>query len=168
MFYLGWPIVPSYVSPNAGGWGGGGGWRVSADEYSCAHRALINFGDLAQVLPKIMVFTTSPSWFFIKWLTSATEPFGWVTLQCYTKLEILRDRGSASWLETRTSRSLILEKGVSYTLFSARLWFFTVTSYYWYWSSAGLGACLIRNLTTKWFLNMKYYFMKGRFCLVSL
>jgi hypothetical protein len=46
-------------------------------------------------------------------MTFATEPFGWVTLQCYPKLEILRDRGSASLPEPRTSRSLLLKKGVS-------------------------------------------------------
>jgi hypothetical protein len=35
--YLGgWPIAPSYTSPNAGGWGGGG-CGVSGYEYSCAH-----------------------------------------------------------------------------------------------------------------------------------
>ncbi len=129
--------------------GGGGGWRFSANEYSCAHGAQINFGDLTQVLPKIVVFTTAHSLFFTKWLTFATEPFGWVTLQCYIKLEILRGRGSASWLEPRTSRSL-LESLTS--LFFARSWFFTFTSYYWHWSSAGLEADLIRNLTKKWFL----------------
>ncbi len=32
--YLGWPIAPSYMSPNAGG-RGGGGCEVSATEYSC-------------------------------------------------------------------------------------------------------------------------------------
>ncbi len=31
--YLCWPIAPSYTSPSAGG----GGFRVSANEYSCAH-----------------------------------------------------------------------------------------------------------------------------------
>jgi hypothetical protein len=30
------------MSSNAGGWG----WRVSANEYSCAHGAQINFRDL--------------------------------------------------------------------------------------------------------------------------
>ena len=39
--YLGGPVAPSYMSPNAGGWCCG----VSANEYSCAHGALINFGD---------------------------------------------------------------------------------------------------------------------------
>ena len=38
-------IAPSYMSPNAGGRGGGGGCRVSANEYSWAHGAQINFGD---------------------------------------------------------------------------------------------------------------------------
>ncbi len=40
--YLGWPMAPSYMSPNAGG----GGLRISSNEYSCAHGAQINFGDL--------------------------------------------------------------------------------------------------------------------------
>jgi hypothetical protein len=35
--YLGRPIAPSY---------GGGGCGASANEYSCAHGAQINFGDL--------------------------------------------------------------------------------------------------------------------------
>jgi hypothetical protein len=35
--YLGWPIAPSYMSPNAGGWGGDCG--VLANEYSCAYGA---------------------------------------------------------------------------------------------------------------------------------
>ncbi len=35
--YLGWPIAPSYMSPNEGG----GGLQVSTNEYSCAHRAQI-------------------------------------------------------------------------------------------------------------------------------
>ncbi len=39
--YLGWPIAPSYVSPNARG-----GCGVSSNEHSCAHGAQINFGDL--------------------------------------------------------------------------------------------------------------------------
>ncbi len=43
--YLGWPIAPSYRL-----WalmrGGGGGCGASANEYSCAHGAPINFGDL--------------------------------------------------------------------------------------------------------------------------
>ncbi len=46
--YLGWPIAPSYMSPNAGG--GGGGCGVSANEYSCPHGAQINFGDLTSPL----------------------------------------------------------------------------------------------------------------------
>jgi hypothetical protein len=29
-------------------WGGGGGCGLSADEYSCAHKAKINFGHLTQ------------------------------------------------------------------------------------------------------------------------
>jgi hypothetical protein len=37
----------SYMSPNAGGFFfGGGGCGVSANQYSCAHGAQINFGDL--------------------------------------------------------------------------------------------------------------------------
>ncbi len=42
--HLSW--LTSYMSPNAwGGWGGGGGWgcKVSANEYSCAYGAQINF-----------------------------------------------------------------------------------------------------------------------------
>ncbi len=42
--YLGRPIAPSYMSPNAGG------GVVSANEYSCAHGAEINFGDLTTYL----------------------------------------------------------------------------------------------------------------------
>jgi hypothetical protein len=42
--YLGWPITPSYVSPNAGEWGVGG-CGVLANEYSIAHGTQINFGD---------------------------------------------------------------------------------------------------------------------------
>ncbi len=45
---LSWrPIAPSYMSPNARG---GGGFGVSANEYSCAHGAQINFGDLTSYL----------------------------------------------------------------------------------------------------------------------
>ncbi len=40
---------PSYMSPNAGG-RGGGGCEVSANEYSCAHGTQINFGDLTTYL----------------------------------------------------------------------------------------------------------------------
>ncbi len=40
--YPGWLIASSYMSPNAGG----GGCGVSANAYSCAHGARINFGDL--------------------------------------------------------------------------------------------------------------------------
>jgi hypothetical protein len=36
------------MSPNAGG--GGGGCGISANEYSCAHGAKINFGDLTPYL----------------------------------------------------------------------------------------------------------------------
>ncbi len=43
------PIAPSYMRPNAGrgGWVGCG---ISANEYSCAHGALINLGDLIPYL----------------------------------------------------------------------------------------------------------------------
>ncbi len=45
---LSWlPIEPSYMIPNAGG---GRGLRGSANEYSCAHGAQINFGDLTPYL----------------------------------------------------------------------------------------------------------------------
>ncbi len=37
------------MSPNAGMWGGGG-CGFSANEYSCAHGAQINFGDLTPYL----------------------------------------------------------------------------------------------------------------------
>jgi hypothetical protein len=47
--YLGWPIAPSYMSPNAGR-GGGRGCGVLANEYSCAIVAQINFGDLTPSL----------------------------------------------------------------------------------------------------------------------
>ncbi len=43
--YLGWPIAPSYMSQNAVR-GGGGSCGVSANKYSCAHGAQINFGEL--------------------------------------------------------------------------------------------------------------------------
>jgi hypothetical protein len=45
--YLGWLIAPSYMSPKARV---GGGCGVSANEYSCAHGAQINFGDLTVYL----------------------------------------------------------------------------------------------------------------------
>ncbi len=48
LVYLGWPMAPSYMSPNAGG--GGKFFGVSANEYSCAHGAQINFGDLTPYL----------------------------------------------------------------------------------------------------------------------
>jgi hypothetical protein len=36
--YLGWPIAPSYMSPNVGGGGGCVGLRsLSQNEYNCAH-----------------------------------------------------------------------------------------------------------------------------------
>jgi hypothetical protein len=39
IFYLSWPIAPSYMSPN------GEGGICAANECSCAHGAQINFGD---------------------------------------------------------------------------------------------------------------------------
>ncbi len=56
--YLGWPMAPSYTSPNAGngGWGG----AVSANEYSCAHGAQKNFGDLTPYLT--YVYTGKQYW----------------------------------------------------------------------------------------------------------
>ncbi len=47
--YLGWPITPSYISPN-GGEGGRCGVSVSVDDNSCALGAQINFGDLTPYL----------------------------------------------------------------------------------------------------------------------
>ncbi len=44
--YFGWPITPSYMSPN----GGRGGCAVSVNGYSCAHGAQINFGVQAPCL----------------------------------------------------------------------------------------------------------------------
>ncbi len=44
--YLGWPIAPSYMSPNAGE----GDYGTSANEYSCVHGAQINFGELTPYL----------------------------------------------------------------------------------------------------------------------
>ncbi len=38
------------MSPNAGGWEGGGGCEVSVNEYSFTHGAQINFGDLTPFL----------------------------------------------------------------------------------------------------------------------
>ncbi len=48
--YLGWTIVPSYMSPNAGGVVVAG--SLSANEYSCAHGAQMNVGDLPPYLTK--------------------------------------------------------------------------------------------------------------------
>ncbi len=50
---LGGPIVPSYMSPNAGG---GGSCGVSANECSWVHGAQINFGDLAPYLTYGIMF----------------------------------------------------------------------------------------------------------------
>ncbi len=44
--YVGWPIAPSYMSPNAGE----GGCGASSNEYSCAHGAQTNFEDLTSYL----------------------------------------------------------------------------------------------------------------------
>jgi hypothetical protein len=49
--------VPSYMSPNAAGGAGGGGCGVSANEYSCAHGAQINFGDLTPRLTYALTVT---------------------------------------------------------------------------------------------------------------
>jgi hypothetical protein len=51
--YLGLPIAPSYMSPNAGG-GVVVGCGVSANEYSCAYGFQINFGDLTPYLAGTM------------------------------------------------------------------------------------------------------------------
>ncbi len=49
--YLDWPIVFSYMSPNAGEGGEGVvAGSQPANEYSCAHGAQINFGDLTPYL----------------------------------------------------------------------------------------------------------------------
>ncbi len=53
--YLGWPIAPSYMSPNAGGIRG-----LAANEYSCAHGAQINFGDLTPYLTYELYSTCVP------------------------------------------------------------------------------------------------------------
>ncbi len=45
--YLGRPIAPSDMSPNAGG---GRSCGVSANKYSCVHGAQKNFGDLTPYL----------------------------------------------------------------------------------------------------------------------
>jgi hypothetical protein len=56
--YLGgWPIASSYMSPN-GGMGGGRLRGLSANEYSCAHGAQENFGDLTPYLIKLRAFYT--------------------------------------------------------------------------------------------------------------
>ncbi len=51
--YLGWPIAHSYMSPKAGA-GRGGRLGASANEYSCAHGAQINFGDLTPYFNYVM------------------------------------------------------------------------------------------------------------------
>ena len=45
---LSWLTNSALVSTIAGG--GAGGWRISANEYSCAHGAQMNFGDLTPYL----------------------------------------------------------------------------------------------------------------------
>ncbi len=49
IFYLGWPIAPSYMSPNAGG-GGSCGAQPTLSTYSCTHGAQVSFGDLTLYL----------------------------------------------------------------------------------------------------------------------
>ncbi len=72
--YLDWPIGPSYMSPNAGR----GGWGVSANEYSCAHRAQIYFGDLT---PHLNYDYFSPPWLLrvvfcnFEWRNQCVFPF---------------------------------------------------------------------------------------------
>jgi hypothetical protein len=44
--YLGRPIAPSHMLAQMRGGGEGVGYGVSANEYSCAYGAQINFGDL--------------------------------------------------------------------------------------------------------------------------
>jgi hypothetical protein len=61
--YLGLPIAPSYMSPNAGGWGGGG-CGVSANGYNCAHGAQINVGDLTPYLTYALYIHDSLIWCF--------------------------------------------------------------------------------------------------------
>ncbi len=56
--YLGWPTAISYMRPNAGG---GEGWGPSANEYSCAHGAQINFGDLSPYVVTHTVYLTADS-----------------------------------------------------------------------------------------------------------
>ncbi len=81
--YLGWPIAPSYMSQNAGG-GGRGLLRcgVSANEYSCAHGAQINFGDLTSYLtyvqkPMLALFFGSHETSQIIWISKPAP-----TIQC--------------------------------------------------------------------------------------
>jgi hypothetical protein len=61
--YLGWPIAPSYMSPNAGGWGrgvaGSQPMSTSANEYIGAHEARISFGDLTPYLIYVSVLRLS-------------------------------------------------------------------------------------------------------------
>jgi hypothetical protein len=47
------PLAPSYMSPNAGE---GGSCGVSANEYSCAYGAQINFGGLTPFLTYVCTF----------------------------------------------------------------------------------------------------------------
>jgi hypothetical protein len=54
--YLGWPIASSYMSPNGGE---GGRLRgLSANEYSCAHGAQVNFGNLTPYLINLYGLST--------------------------------------------------------------------------------------------------------------
>ncbi len=55
VFYLSWPIAPSYMSPNAGGRGAVACGGVSANEYSCTtHGAQINFRDLNSIFNLVL------------------------------------------------------------------------------------------------------------------
>jgi hypothetical protein len=58
--YPGWPIAPSYTSPNARGGGGVAGSQPMS-WYSCTHRAQINFVDLTPNLTYDLLGTTLES-----------------------------------------------------------------------------------------------------------
>ncbi len=66
--YLGWPIAPSYMSPNAAVRGGGFRFR-GLRKCSCAHGAEINFGDLT---PYLSYALSSYEW--IKTIRSVSRP----------------------------------------------------------------------------------------------
>ncbi len=87
--YLGWPIAPLFMSPNA--WGGGG-CDVSANEYSCAHGSQINFGDLTPYL-------TYGCWWgrgLEGWPNTAARLAGW-RIVALTGAAQLRADGISSW-----------------------------------------------------------------------